>query len=723
MMKNVLRISGSLIFGLNVLLLFFLVFEAQLVFPVWMQAVGRMHPLLLHLPIGLVFVSFALNLVQTKLLNHDYHRIILVTLHASALLAAATALMGLILSAEGGYDPDALATHRVSGSILSLLTGISVLLLERMPNRPMIVNGALGVSVVLLVVAGHYGAVLTHGENFLLAPLTSNDNNQVIITDSTTFYEAAIQPVWERKCTGCHNSSKSKGGLVLTSLASATRGGEHGALWTALQPNRSLIMKRVLLPETHKEHMPPAGKPQLSVLEAQLIYEWIRRGADTLTTLNSLSGEDSLRVLAGQVSGYGLTDKTLYAFDFADPAIVSQLNDPFLTVSPLAANEPALSANFFISKEFSRSKLDRLLDIKEQLVTLSLARMPVAKEECELIGRFVNLEKLDLNFTAVDGAALKSITKLEKLKVLSLAGTSVDQASLMQLNEMASLKEVFLWNTPAMNSIEDLKSAMPRVAWNTGYVPSESEVLRLTPPMLVKEIAVLGPNDRVAMTHKLPGTVIRYTTDGTEPDSINSQVYDQPVAVNEYTVLKASACKDGWYCSDPSTFTFFPAGIHPDSAVLLTKPDKDYRGSGALTLIDQDKGYADNHRDKTWLGFRGAPVISTFHFSGKPAISRVTISFLKNTGSFLFPPLRVEVWAGTNEKNMKLVAEGRPAQPGSNGPSVIEALTLPVAPQGYALYKVVIHPVPELPKWHPSNKKKTKDKRAWVFVDEVFFNE
>ncbi|MEO7487448.1 MAG: hypothetical protein ABIU77_10120, partial [Ferruginibacter sp.] len=40
-------------FAFNCLLVFLLIFEKGLVVPPWVQAVGRMHPLLLHFPIVL----------------------------------------------------------------------------------------------------------------------------------------------------------------------------------------------------------------------------------------------------------------------------------------------------------------------------------------------------------------------------------------------------------------------------------------------------------------------------------------------------------------------------------------------------------------------------------------------------------------------------------------------------------------------------------------------
>ena len=59
--KNIL-FNTSL--ALNCLLLFLLIFENRLAVPVWLQVVGRMHPLILHFPIVLVILYAILSLLS-----------------------------------------------------------------------------------------------------------------------------------------------------------------------------------------------------------------------------------------------------------------------------------------------------------------------------------------------------------------------------------------------------------------------------------------------------------------------------------------------------------------------------------------------------------------------------------------------------------------------------------------------------------------------------------
>src|ERR1700735_4396518 len=100
--------------AINCLLCFLVLFESRLVVPPWLQVAGRMHPLVIHFPIVLLILFIA----QRFLLRQQDNTLLLLT----ALTAAITATMGLLLSREPGYDADALSTHKWSGIFLSFLT-------------------------------------------------------------------------------------------------------------------------------------------------------------------------------------------------------------------------------------------------------------------------------------------------------------------------------------------------------------------------------------------------------------------------------------------------------------------------------------------------------------------------------------------------------------------------------------------------------------------------
>jgi hypothetical protein len=56
-MKWIEKVASSLAFAGLFLLGIIFVFDDKLQIPVWLQVAGRMHPLLLHLPITLLLIS------------------------------------------------------------------------------------------------------------------------------------------------------------------------------------------------------------------------------------------------------------------------------------------------------------------------------------------------------------------------------------------------------------------------------------------------------------------------------------------------------------------------------------------------------------------------------------------------------------------------------------------------------------------------------------------
>ena len=90
-----------------------------------------------------------------------------------------------------------------------------------------------------------------------------------------------IQPLLERSCVKCHNSTKAKGKLNLEVKDKAMAGGEDGKGLVAGKPDDSHVLKAATLPEDDEDAMPPKGKGQrLSADEAAKLKKWIEEGAN-----------------------------------------------------------------------------------------------------------------------------------------------------------------------------------------------------------------------------------------------------------------------------------------------------------------------------------------------------------------------------------------------------------------------------------------------------------
>ena len=108
MIKNSYKgIAGNLLFALNIFIIVLVIAGDSLVIPVWLQPIGRLHPMILHFPIVLLILAMLMEFFRfrsTFANERLYDQFTTVLLLSGALLAAITAIMGLFLAREPGYD-------------------------------------------------------------------------------------------------------------------------------------------------------------------------------------------------------------------------------------------------------------------------------------------------------------------------------------------------------------------------------------------------------------------------------------------------------------------------------------------------------------------------------------------------------------------------------------------------------------------------------------------
>jgi uncharacterized membrane protein len=714
-MKFFRPIVSNLIFALNILLVFLVFFRDQLAVPVWVQIGGRLHPMLMHLPIGLLILGLLMLIFRKGFKKKSFQNFLNFVLYFAALSSVLTALAGLLLSVHGEYNADQLQWHLVSGVFLSLLSWWLLLISLYASDEKYAFDGLFLLTIITLFTTGHFGSVLTHGEDFVFQPLRQENDQLVIVTDSTSLYDAVIHPIFKARCMSCHNDRKAKGKLSMTSVEKILRGGKNGPIWVAGSLEKSTLIKRIHLPEEDDDHMPPAGKPQLSKNEMSILYKWIAAGADLRKPWSRFA--DSVHFLAQEFIHKGQKPQDpRYSFAPASKEVIATLNSPFCTVTSFSVDQPALKVDFFLAQGYDHQKLEALLKIKDQLVILNLTGMPVKDEDAKIIDQFKNLEKLNLNKTLVTAGFLSSLSGLKNLKTLSLTETSIDRKALESVVKMPSLQQVFLWNSGvSLSEIELLQKQFPKIQWNEGYL--SNDVLQLTPPILVNDNFFLSDSGRVQLKHNLPGVQIRYTTDSTEPDSLTSEVYKKPFAVSGYTVIKTRAFREGWSGSPIMQYDFFKQGIQPTAVELAYPPHKDYKGEGAKTLTDNLKGSTDNFRDVAWLGFKDKPLVATFTLDDPTRIKSVTLCYGRNSAAFILPPASVELWSGNDPARLALTKRVIPIQPTKMESRRQEAIIFDVENFHSKYYKLVVQPVAKVPVWVTK-----KNEKGWVFVDEVIFD-
>ena len=91
-------------------------------------------------------------------------------------------------------------------------------------------------------------------------------------------YDKDIMPIIQKRCTECHGKDKQKGKLRLDSFAELMKGADGEPIFVAGKPGESVIHKRIMLPDSDDDRMPPKGN-RISQPVADLIKRWIEQGA------------------------------------------------------------------------------------------------------------------------------------------------------------------------------------------------------------------------------------------------------------------------------------------------------------------------------------------------------------------------------------------------------------------------------------------------------------
>ena len=251
---------------------------------------GRLHPMIVHFPISLLLVAFLLEIISWKRKADDFHAAIKLLVLLGALSAVVAVALGLLLSNSEEYGNEVLPVHQWTGIATMLLASLTTVFYFRDIFR--IKRIFLAVTVITVTLAGHYGAMLTHGEDYLTSALPSNESDQNV--SQFDFQVAArdgqlnenqiqelnlqVRTIFAHNCYKCHGRAKVKGELRLDSKESIMKGGEDGAVILPGNPDKSELIRRVSLPRSHEDAMPEKGK-RLSKDEIALLRFWIKQGA------------------------------------------------------------------------------------------------------------------------------------------------------------------------------------------------------------------------------------------------------------------------------------------------------------------------------------------------------------------------------------------------------------------------------------------------------------
>ena len=473
--------------------------------------IGHLHPLIVHLPIGILLLG-VLMMVYEHYSKVDLQTPISLAFLVGSISAVLACIAGWILSNSGEYDALLVQKHQWTG-ISTAVIGLLVYFLKQYRKL-------LAVILTLLVfITGHYGGTLTHGENYLFNSNENSNTSQVdtikveakkitqtisngadsLTIETHNVYKEQVAPILKLRCYNCHAALKQKNGLRLDGEMFIKKGGKNGKIFVAGNTFKSPLYTSLVLPIDDEKHMPPKGKHQLSQNEILIIESWIKSGASFEDIIDTISNNELVKNV---VSRNTIADKNILANpakvngeitemkkDVVEnnnikgveknsslpnpspisPSIIEDFKQENIILTNIAEGSNFVMANFVNVVPFNNSSLQALKSINEQLAVLKLTNLPINDIDIKIVADLKNIKKLNVENTLITDNGLDYIKQLSQLEQLNLYGTNISDEGIIQLTDLKNLSVLYLWKTKVtLNGIEQFKKLNPKVTIEIG---------------------------------------------------------------------------------------------------------------------------------------------------------------------------------------------------------------------------------------------------------------
>ncbi len=459
---------------------------------------GRFHPVVLHLPIGMLLLVLLLEtgrLFSRKKSGNST----LVAMFFTAVSAVVATLLGFLLYySMPDYNKD-LAERHLYGGIIFACGTVAAFIVKVWVD----VAGGRGAFLYWLLLlastgvmgfASHDGASLTHGSGYLTdyAPNPVREVLGLPVTEPKEpdapapivvkppsergIYADIIVPILDQKCYSCHSEAKRnvKGRYRMEEYDLLLKGGKEGDGIIPGDSKASNMIVRIELPVDDEEHMPPEDKTDLEDHEVAILKWWIDQGAPKDAKLAEVEVPDAIKeaidklvppeVLAQQKAAAEEEVKREEAKRDSVKAEVERLRKEF----PAALNFESQTSSGLVftavsmRKEFGDDDLAKLAPVLPAVVSLDLSASTVTDKGAALLSSAVELKSLRLAETALTDAGVEALAKLPKLESLNLYGTQVGNEGLMKLTSLPNLKKLYLWQTKVEpDAVEEFRKALP----------------------------------------------------------------------------------------------------------------------------------------------------------------------------------------------------------------------------------------------------------------------
>lgn len=468
----------------------------------WGGFLGRLHVVVLHLPIGLIIGAFAIELFGMFRRSRGYDTAaawLFVLGAASAIVAVFTGLLlgtevastktttpsiGELLFSNGGFEVSETLGWHMWGGIILMLAAIAAAALKVAAVRkqwkedeelsgpggwPLAVSRVLLIgAMVLLPLTGHLGGNMTKSPDYLFArapfevsdsivyfPMGEDETASGIVEGEdggeisivSAGWSENIQPALDQHCVSCHGPAKQRGGLRLDSLEWAIEG-------MVIEPGdaeASELYRRVTLPPMHDDFMPPGADHEddmLTLAQIHALGDWITEFDGDLTAQSASTDEDT------EPQG-----------PLFDPQVLDAIQGAGGNVQSLSLEEnpDLLTIRFSYKGELSPSEVATITGVAGAIAELTFEGSAGFDDAAAgQLPAMPELAELNLRSTGITDAGLAALPDMPKLTWLNLFGTGITDEGLAALERYTTLEKLYITGTGVTaEAVASLQEKLP----------------------------------------------------------------------------------------------------------------------------------------------------------------------------------------------------------------------------------------------------------------------
>jgi len=495
---------------------------------------GRFHILMVHMPIGLLFVVPLMEVVGWTRWGKKVREGVPFVLWMAVLTAAAASFLGYLMMQAEDIAGRWMTLHMWTGLAVGVFAVLA--LVFKLAKVGPLYFVTLLAAVGSTAAAGHFGGAMIHSPEYLsehapepIKPMleaglatgdaergsfdklidsllaatqageapegegadshnhgdgdphvsgedgeTTAGGDEKLTIPNQLVFDSFVLPIMKAKCTECHSEEKIKGKLRLDTHAMIMAGAE-GTDYPTIVPGdaeKSELIARVLMPEDDDLFMPPEGKDKLTEAEIAVLKWWIEGGAKAEGTVTEMKADEKMLEVLAAVS------ESLASGE--DIEIVVEVDEKPEGIWPTLSEEEQterLDAAQQAAKEGGFSILPVSAEDDRLRVSAVNASASFGDEQLAALAPVAErVVWLDIGRTQVGDEGMANIGQMHNLERLHLEQTKVTDAGMKHLAALKNLEYLNLYGTDITAAVfepmAELRNLRKLFLWETKVDPA-----------------------------------------------------------------------------------------------------------------------------------------------------------------------------------------------------------------------------------------------------------